>query len=681
MLLRAIGRSAKNLVSVRNIALSRASLGGGGHHHEPTPVYTPKPGSLDWYLCGNNKKSAHEPEPYIPKGDDYGSFVGAAVFVGLTIAAVLFKTDAFKKDTHVHHHVQKHETSHESSSHAEPAHEPEPEEVEAVAPEPVASTSSPSSEPTPVAAQTSEESAQPSTSSQSEPAPVQQETPEVSTPTPEPVSQSSESSASSSSPSSSSPSTESTPQKSEEASNESDEKKKGLYCEYVIIGSGTAAYYASLAIRAKQAEAKVLMIGEENELPYNRPPLSKELWWYGDENSSKKLDYTALSGKKRDIFYEVEGFFVKPEDLPSATHGGVSLIRGSKVVKICEEDKTVILEDGTTIGFGKVLIATGTRPKKMDLFEKSSNEVQNKITYYHYPADFKKVENSLADSTVKTITIIGNSLIASELAYSIKRKYENVNVHQIFEEKYNASDILPEHLAKKSTEAIQKMGVNVHSEEKIGGVRKCCKNVVLTMKDGSEHRTDLIVIADGEDVNSELAEASGLKINSVNGGVTTDKYLKVSPNIYAAGSVASFDDSVLGTRRLSSWENAQISGRLAGENMVLNKNEKDEKAFWYQPSFFTKFAPHLHLNAIGQIDSKLETVAVYAEPEKDSQIERAVVFYKSKNGGHIVGVLLVNVFGPSLDVARRIIDDRKNIEDLKELAKLFPLYEAPKADE
>lgn len=52
---------------------------------------------------------------------------------------------------------------------------------------------------------------------------------------------------------------------------------------YLLIGSGTASYYAALAIRARDADAKVLIIGAEKHLPYNRPPLSKELWWYGED--------------------------------------------------------------------------------------------------------------------------------------------------------------------------------------------------------------------------------------------------------------------------------------------------------------------------------------------------------------------------------------------------------------
>lgn len=55
---------------------------------------------------------------------------------------------------------------------------------------------------------------------------------------------------------------------------------------YLLIGSGTASYYAALAIRARDADAKVLIIGDEKHLPYNRPPLSKELWWHGEDQVS-----------------------------------------------------------------------------------------------------------------------------------------------------------------------------------------------------------------------------------------------------------------------------------------------------------------------------------------------------------------------------------------------------------
>ncbi|PIC43040.1 hypothetical protein B9Z55_009926 [Caenorhabditis nigoni] len=678
MLLRAVGRQMTSVIrqqtAVRSITMTRVALGGGGHHHEPQPVYIPKPGSLDWTLCGNSHaKSAH---PHEPHKTDVGSMVGAAVFIGLTLAAVLIKTDTFKKDEGHHHgHSAKHSAHKEEVHHEEPEEkhvEPEvdprkPEEVIAVreAPaaveEPVPTTSKQEQEEKAVEEAAGTKKAESEETSVEPQGTTSKQEPDGTSATEEPV------------PSTSKTTEEPTP-------SESKQENSTLHCEYVIIGSGTAAYYASLAIRAKQAEAKVLMIGEESELPYNRPPLSKELWWYGDETAASKLDYTSLSGKKRDIFYEVEGFFVSPEDIRKAPHGGVSLIRGKKAIKICVDDKKVILEDGTTIGYDKVLIATGVRPKKEKVFDDASEEAKEKITYFHYPKDFKRVERGLADKSIQKLAIIGNGLLASELAYSIKRKYgENVEVHQVYEQKYPAEDILPTHLAQKSFEAIKNSGVNIRAEQRIEGVRKCCKNVVLKLSDGTELRSDMIIVATGEEPNSEIIEASGLKTSEKEGGVRADKYLKVAENVWAAGAIATFDDNILGSRRISSWENAQVSGRLAGENMATAG--KTEKAFWYQPSFFTKFAPHLHINAVGQCDSTLETVTVYAEPDGENPLEKAVVFYKSKENGNVVGVLLVNVFGPSLDVARRIIDDQKKVEEFKEIAKLFPLYEPPKVEE
>lgn len=95
---------------------------------EPTPVYIPKPGSLDWtFFSRSHTKSAHEFEPYKP---EIGAFIGAVAFIGLTLIAVVIKTDVFKKeDSHGHghghakhskKHEEKHEQKHEEKEHAEP---------------------------------------------------------------------------------------------------------------------------------------------------------------------------------------------------------------------------------------------------------------------------------------------------------------------------------------------------------------------------------------------------------------------------------------------------------------------------------------------------------------------------------------------------------------------------------
>ncbi|VDN18596.1 unnamed protein product [Gongylonema pulchrum] len=128
---------------------------------------------------------------------------------------------------------------------------------------------------------------------------------------------------------------------------------------YLLVGSGTASYYAALAIRARDADAKVLIVGEEEHLPYTRTPLSKELWWYGDEDVSETLEYKGYSGRRRDVYFEAPGFFLAPGEIDSAEHGGVALVSGHRVVKLDVPSHTAYLDDGRTLKYGKCLIATG----------------------------------------------------------------------------------------------------------------------------------------------------------------------------------------------------------------------------------------------------------------------------------------------------------------------------------
>ncbi|KAK6049743.1 hypothetical protein COOONC_12749, partial [Cooperia oncophora] len=150
------------------------------------------------------------------------------------------------------------------------------------------------------------------------------------------------------------------------------------------------------------------------------------------------------------------------------------------------------------------------------------------------------------------------------------------------------------------------------------------------------------------------------------GGVTTDAELHVRSGIWAAGDTASFYDKSLGRRRIEHWENAQVSGRLAGENMT-----GAGKAFWYQPAFFSKIAPHWHINAVGITDSSLPTVSVFAKDDNANEsFERGVVFYKGDDG-KVVGVLLLNVYGSGVDVSRRLIEEARSVDDFQQLAKLY----------
>lgn len=88
-----------------------------------------------------------------------------------------------------------------------------------------------------------------------------------------------------------------------------------------------------------------------------------ELWLYGNDTSHKTFEYIGVTGKKRDITYESDGFYQKLESLKNFEHGAVSLIRNTLVTEINPESKEVTLNTGKKVKYDKLLVATGSKPK------------------------------------------------------------------------------------------------------------------------------------------------------------------------------------------------------------------------------------------------------------------------------------------------------------------------------
>ncbi|KAL6726265.1 hypothetical protein Aduo_008253 [Ancylostoma duodenale] len=673
-----VGRQVVRIQTLRFLRTT-AVASSSSHDEEPIPVYVPKPavGERNWLGSLKALPEQYPHEPYAPGKSDVFSFLGAGLGVVLTVLAVTFYNDIFGESPAKKHTAK--DTRHkESSKKSEPADETEKAE-------PVKTAESDASS-------SHEAKARPAESSQErhpETSEAHAEAPEEHASEPAEHSSTEEAHEESSSREDKRPDSHDEPPVSKHSEGDHDsgtsahEEKKAAghpskeevpeSVEYLLVGAGTAAYYASLAIRARHADAKVLMIGEEDYLPYNRPPLSKELWWYGDETVAKTLQYTGINGKKRDVFFEAEGFFVPLGELPSTAHGGVSLLKNHRVVKICPDEKKAYLDDNTCIKYDKCLIATGGRPRTLPVLEKSK-EVKEKILYLRGVDDYRKLA-SICDSS-KSVTIVGGGFLGSELAYSIRRKNGDVAVNQVISESGNLGGVLPEYLSKKATESLRETGVNVITNAKITSARRKGDGVELEVNGSKKITSDYVVMAIGVDPDTSVAKASGLETDDRLGGIMTDAELRVRSGIWAAGDAASFYDRSLGRRRIEHWENAQISGRLAGENMT-----GAGKAFWYQPSYFTKIAPKWHINAVGITDSSLPTVSVFAKDVDDKEnYDRGVVFYKGDNG-KVVGVLLLNVFGSGVDVARRLIEEARSVEDFQQLAKLFSLYKPAQPDD
>uniref|UniRef100_A0AAY4EA36 Apoptosis-inducing factor 1, mitochondrial n=1 Tax=Denticeps clupeoides TaxID=299321 RepID=A0AAY4EA36_9TELE len=476
------------------------------------------------------------------------------------------------------------------------------------------------------------------------------------------------------------------------------------HAPYLLIGGGTASFAAARSIRARDPRARVLIITDEQDLPYMRPPLSKELWFSDDPAVTETLRFKQWNGKERSIYFQPPSFYVDPVELTKVENGGVAVMTGKKVVHMDVRGNKVRLCDGSEITYDKCLIATGGIPRNMQVIERAGEEVTKRTTLFRKIDDFKSLEK--ISRTVKSITIIGGGFLGSELACALGRKSADVGleVMQMFPEKGNMGKVLPEYLSNWTTEKVRREGVQVLTEALVKNVNFKEGKVEIKLKDG---RTDHIVAAVGLEPNVDLATSGGLEVDSDFGGYRVNAELQARSNIWVAGDAACFYDIKLGRRRVEHHDHAVVSGRLAGENMT-----GASKPYWHQSMFWSDLGPDVGYEAIGIVDSSLPTVGVFAKAtakdtpkaateqsgtgiRSESETEavagkmsptlstpippvakddygKGVIFYLRDNV--VVGIILWNVFN-RMPIARKIIKDGEQHADLNEVAKLFNIHE------
>nr|APA32591.1 mitochondrial apoptosis-inducing factor 1 [Apostichopus japonicus] len=481
------------------------------------------------------------------------------------------------------------------------------------------------------------------------------------------------------------------------------------HAPYLLIGAGTASFAAFRAIRANDSTAKILVIGEEDFLPYMRPPLSKELWFSDDKEKVNDLKFQQWNGKERSVFFEPDSFYCKPSELPIKEKGGVAVLSGHQVVRLDVHKKTVTLDDGTKITYDKCLIATGGNPRNLPEIEKAGSDVMERVTLFRNIKDFKRLDE--ATQTAKSVAIIGGGFLGSELACALGKRGKEIGakVTQFFPEAGNMGRVLPEYLSKWTTNKVESEGVDVITGVvlKSASLNTDSNQVALTLSNGAEVLADHVVVAVGLEPNTALSITSGLEVDDRLGGYRVNAELEARRDVWVAGDASCFYDMKLGRRRVEHHDHAVVSGRLAGENMT-----GAAKPYWHQSMFWSDLGPNVGYEAIGIVDSSLETVGVFAkatekdtpkavveatgesirstteeaapsqapttstaEPPVQSSTEdygKGVVFYMKDET--VVGIVLWNVFN-RMPIARRVIKEGKQYSDLSELAKLFSLYD------
>jgi NADPH-dependent 2,4-dienoyl-CoA reductase/sulfur reductase-like enzyme len=382
---------------------------------------------------------------------------------------------------------------------------------------------------------------------------------------------------------------------------------------YLIVGGGMAADAAVHGIREVDADRSIGLISAEPDPPYKRPPLSKKLW------HGKALDSVWLGTDQL----------------------GVDLHLGRTGRLLDLKHKRVVDDRGTEYGFDKLLLATGVTPRRLPVGG-------HWITYYRTLKDYQRLRQEAARG--QRFAVIGGGFIGSEIAAALAMNGKEVVM--ILPEAGIGSRLFPSDLAGFLNDYYREHGVEVLTHSRVSDVvRRGDRFTVATQNTAASTRRELevdgIVAGIGAQPNVELAQTAGLAVNN---GIVVDPYLRTShPDVYAAGDVALYWQSVLGQRRRVEHEdNATTMGRLAGRAMAGEREPYEHLPFFYSDMF------DLGYEAVGDVDARLEVVAEWEEP-----FRTGVLTYR--DDGRVRGALLWNVWD-QLDAARALIADPEAIE-------------------
>lgn len=360
---------------------------------------------------------------------------------------------------------------------------------------------------------------------------------------------------------------------------------------YLIIGGGMTGSAAANGIRETDKEGSIGIISAESHMPYDRPHLSKKLW----------------TGKKK--FEEI--FRGVPAD--------ATFHLSHRVQSLDLEQKQVVDEQGQVFTYDKLLLATGGRPRHLPFGE-------DNIIYYRSLNTYERLRG-LTDAHERFV-VIGGGFIGSEIAAALAINGKQVTM--VFPEAEISERVFPADLAQFVSDHYREKGVEVLSGLQVTGVLGAGTDLMVVTQDGRHLHAAGVIAGIGIQPNTMLAEQAKLKVDN---GIVVDSSLQTShADVYAAGDVANFPDEVLGVRRRVEHEDAaNTMGKTAGQIMAGAKVTYDHTPYFYSDMF------ELGYEAVGRLDSRLETVADWQEP-----FRKGVIYYMED--GRVRGALLWDVW-------------------------------------
>jgi 3-phenylpropionate/trans-cinnamate dioxygenase ferredoxin reductase subunit len=322
---------------------------------------------------------------------------------------------------------------------------------------------------------------------------------------------------------------------------------------HVIVGAALAGAKAAETLRTEGFDGRIVLLGAEPNLPYERPPLSK--------------DY--LRGES-----ERESAYVHPEEY-YAEHD-IELRRSAHVTTLDLPAREVVLENGERIGFSKLLLATGAEPRRLSL-------PGTELDGVHYLRDLRDCDalRAALDRGGHAV-VIGAGWIGAEVAASARQKGLDVTLVEMLS--VPLERVLGRELGEIYAAIHRDHGVELLTEAGVEAIEGAGRAERVRLRGGRSIDCDLVVIGVGVVPRTALAAAAGLDIDD---GILCDEHLRTSADgVFAAGDVANAWHPLLQRRlRVEHWHNALEQGPAAARSMLGSGEPYDRVPYFFSDQY------------------------------------------------------------------------------------------------
>jgi 3-phenylpropionate/trans-cinnamate dioxygenase ferredoxin reductase subunit len=323
---------------------------------------------------------------------------------------------------------------------------------------------------------------------------------------------------------------------------------------HVVVGGGMAAAHAVAGLREAGYTGRIVLVGAERHLPYERPPLSKGY-------------LTGASSWESALVHPAEWY----------DEHGVELVLGTPATGLDPDGHLVTVGD-SRMAYDRLLLATGSSARRLAVADDSGAPV----AYLRTVDDADRIRSALRPGG--RIVILGGGWIGLEVASAARSAGCDVVIVEPLAQPLLR--VLGSEVGEAFAALHRSHGVDLRTGTSLTGITARpasgdATRAVVRLDDGSAVEADLLVVGIGAVPGTGLAEAAGLEVDN---GVLTDEHLRTShPDVFAAGDIASALHPVIGRRvRVEHWDNARAQGRTAARNML-----GAEEAYAAMPYFFS----------------------------------------------------------------------------------------------